>query len=181
MKIYFATGNSDKFQEAKTVLPELEQVKIDLPEIQELDAKAVIAEKLKEALKHNSAGFIVEDTSLYIDGLNGLPGPLVKWFTKAIGNEGVYKMAEASGDPKAQAKTIIGYATDAGDIHFFEGAIHGTIVFPRGETKFGWDPIFQPDGHERTFAEMTPEEKNEISMRRIAFSKLKDFLEINPR
>ena len=61
-------------------------------------------------------------------------------------------------------------------IHFFEGEIKGTIVNPRGKTDFGWDPIFQPNGHKKTFGEMTKEEKNKISHRKVAVEKLKEHL-----
>ena len=62
------------------------------------------------------------------------------------------------------------------EFHFFEGSIKGKIVFPRGKNGFGWDRIFQPSGHNKTFAEMTKEEKFKISMRTVAVNKLKNFL-----
>jgi len=175
--IYFITGNKNKFEEVKAILPEVEQLDIDLPEIQEIDAKEIIKEKLLEALKHKKGEFIVEDTSLYLDCLHGLPGPLIKWFLQTIGNKGLSKIAEKFKNNKAVAKTIIGYAKSQRDIHFFEGVINGKIVSPRGKTNFGWDPIFMPDGYDKTFAEMSREEKNKISMRRNALNKLKKFLQ----
>jgi non-canonical purine NTP pyrophosphatase (RdgB/HAM1 family) len=177
MALYFVTGNKNKFAEAKSVIPDLEQLDIDLPEIQEIDARAIIEAKLLAALEHHQGGFIVEDTSLYFDCLNGLPGPLIKWFLKTIGNEGLFKLVQGFGNANASAKTMIGYAKSPGDIHYFEGVIEGTIVAPRGETNFGWDPVFQPRGHDRTFAEMTREEKNSMSMRKMAFEKLKEFMD----
>jgi len=180
MEIYFVTGNQNKFEEAQSIIPTLQQIEIDLLEIQEMDAKLIIQEKLKEAFKHKQAGFIVEDTSLYLDCLNGLPGPLIKWFLKTIGNEGLAKIANKLGNANATATTLIGYAKDISDIHYFEGSIKGTITSPRTNGSFGWDPIFQPENSTRTFAEMTKEEKNAISMRKIAFTKLKTFIESNP-
>ena len=105
-----------------------------------------------------------------------MPGPLVKWFLKTIGNDGLAGIAEKLGSSRAEAKTIIGYAKNHEEIYFFEGVIKGQIVKPRGESDFGWDPIFLPDGHEKTFAEMGREEKNKISMRREALNKLSEFL-----
>ena len=177
MGLYFITGNKNKFEEAKAILPELEHMDIDLPEIQEIDPKEIIKAKLEEALKHHEGSFIVEDTSLYMDALNGLPGPLIKWFMKTIGNDGLANIAQKLGNPKAQAKTIIGYATDGDNIHFLEGSISGEIVQPQGDTNFGWDPIFKPDGYDITFAEMSKDEKNKISMRKQAVEKLKEFIE----
>jgi inosine triphosphate pyrophosphatase len=174
--IYFITGNKNKLEEVRLVLPNVEQLDIDLPEIQEIDAKEIIKNKLLEALNHAKGEFIVEDTSLYLDCLKGLPGPLIKWFLKTVGNNGLAEIAEKLGDDKAEAKTIIGYAKNHEEIFFFEGAIKGRIIKPKGESNFGWDPIFLPDGYEKTFAEMSREEKNKISMRRNALNKLSEFL-----
>lgn len=176
MSLYFITGNKDKYKEVQAVLPQVEQLDIDLPEIQSLDAHEIIQAKLIEAQKHQTGEFIVEDNSLYLEGIKGLPGPLIKWFLKTVGNDGLYKMAEAFGNFNAEAKVVIGYSNIAGEISFFEGSTKGTIVPARGSEGFGWDPIFQPDGYTKTFAEMNPEEKNEFSMRRIAVNKLKEQL-----
>jgi len=174
MKIIFLTGNQGKLSEATSIIPEIEGMEIDLPEVQEIDAKKIIENKLKEAAKQLEDNLIVEDTSLYLDGLGGLPGPLIKWFMKTIGNEGLVKIANSFSN-KAEARTWIAYLNN-GKVEFFEGVIKGTIVEPRGENGFGWDAIFQPEGYEKTFAEMTMEEKNELSMRKIAFQRLKDYL-----
>lgn len=176
MSLYFITGNRNKFEEVKAILADVEQLDIDLPEIQDIDAKNIVRAKLLEALNHKDGEFIVEDTSLYLDCLQGLPGPLIKWFLKTIGNDGLANLAEKLGGNKAEAKTIIGYAKNKDEIEFFEGVIPGKIVAQTGVSGFGWDPIFQPDGHDKTFAEMTAEEKNGVSMRKIAVEKLKEFL-----
>lgn len=174
--IYFITGNKGKLEEAKSILPEVIALDIDLPEIQEIDAHRVIQAKLEEASKYNDGEFIDEDTSLYFDVLNRLPGPLIKWFMKTLGNDGLYDLVLKMGNNKAVAKTIIGYSDKNGKVEFFEGAIEGEVVEPRGEG-FGWDPIFKPSGFDKTFGEMDSDEKNAISMRKIAFEKLKNYLE----
>ena len=174
--LYFITGSENKFKEAQAIVPEIERVDIDLPEIQEIDAREIIEKKLSMAFTHHQGPFVVEDTSLYFDCLNGLPGPLIKWFMKTIGNEGLFKIVQAFGNSGAVAKTIIGYAKNKDEIFFYEGEVKGKIVAPRGDTNFGWDPIFVPDSYEQTFAEMEPNEKNRVSMRRIAFQKLGDSL-----
>ena len=176
MALYFITGNKNKFQEVKSILGNVKQLNIDLPEIQSIDAKEIIRAKLIEALNHKDGGFIVEDTSLYFDCLKGLPGPLIKWFMKTIGNQGLFDLVDRLGNNSAEAKTIIGYAKNKNKIYFFEGLIRGKIVSMRGDSKFGWDPIFQPEGFSKTFAEMTSEEKNPISMRGKALNELKEFL-----
>ncbi len=174
MKIYFITGNKGKLAEAMSVIPEIEAKDIDLPELQEIDAKKIIEIKLAEAAKNFNYDLIVEDTSLYLEGMNGLPGSLIKWFVKTIGNDGLVKLANTFGN-KAEAKVWIGYL-HLGKVDFFEGSINGKIVEPRGTNGFAWDTIFEVEGTGKTFAEMTAEEKNAISMRRIAFEKLKKFL-----
>lgn len=175
MALYFITGNANKLREAQAVLPEVEQLDIELPEIQDVNAHEIIKAKLGEAQKHHRGRFIVEDTSLYLKGMNGLPGPLIKWFLKTVGNEGIARLAHDFGD-EAEAKTVVGYSDDAGGTEFFEGSVKGRIVEPRGGTNFGWDPVFLPDGFDKTFAEMDAEQKNSISMRRLALNRLKVFL-----
>src|SRR3989344_1886782 len=163
---YFITGNENKFKEVQAMLPKVEQLNIDLIEIQSKDAKEILKHKLQEAQKDHTGEFIVEDTSLYLEGMNGLPGPLIKWFEKTIALQGIADLTKVFGD-KAKAVVLIGYANNT-KIEFFEGVIEGTIVSPRGENGFGWDKIFIPKGYDKTFAEMTKEEKNKISMRKLA-------------
>jgi len=86
-------------------------------------------------------------------------------------------LAEAWKSTRATARTLIGYAEEDGDVHFFEGSISGIVVPPRGTDGFGWDAIFQPDGQSKTFAEMTPEEKSRFSMRKMAVEDLRLYLE----
>jgi non-canonical purine NTP pyrophosphatase (RdgB/HAM1 family) len=174
--LYFLTGNVNKFNEAKTILPEIEQLNIDLPEIQEIDPHKIIREKLITASAHHDGAFVVEDTSLEMECLGGLPGPLIKWFEKTIGIEGLAKLAIQANKIKATARVTLGYKS-SDKISYYEGSLDGTIVKPRGDLDFGWGPIFQPEGHDKTFGGMPREEKNAMSMRRIAFQKLKEHLE----
>ena len=175
MALYFVTGNEEKFREIKQLIPQIEQLDSDLPEIQSLDPEKIIQAKLSEVAKNKKDQFIVEDTSLFINGMHGLPGPLIKWFSKTVENRGLLKMAKDFGDMTAKAKVLIGYG-DAYDIKFFEGIIMGTIVEPKGGEGFGWDSIFMPQGSQKTFAQMSLEEKNEYSMRRKAVKKLMSYL-----
>lgn len=175
-KIYFVTGNKNKFEEASSIIPSLIQKDIDLPEIQSLDVREVIKYKLEVVFKEIGP-CIVEDQSLLFEGLNGLPGPLIKWFLKSIGNEGLVNFSKL-GTGQAQVIALLGLY-DGKEMSYFEGTQKGTIVAPRGENGFGWDPIFQPDGSDKTFGEITSEEKNAISFRKIAFEKLKEYLRVN--
>ncbi len=175
MALYFISGNQGKVNEIKESIPSLENIALDLLEIQSLDPQEIIAGKLKEATRQRKGAFFVEDTSLYLDCLNGFPGPLIKWLLERLGAAGVADLVHHYDDHGATAKTVIGYS-DGRDIHFFTGEVRGTIVLPKGKNAFGWDPIFLPKGYTKTFAEMTLEEKNKISHRRKAVMKLKEFL-----
>ena len=138
------------------------------------DAKEIITAKLKEAQKTCAGEILVEDTSLYFEGLNGLPGPLIKWFMKSIGVEGLFNLVNQIGNNKAKAVSIFGYINQAGDVSFYEGNVDGTIVAPTGSNGFGWDSIFKPTGSSKTFAEMSTKEKSSErnNMRRRALEKL---------
>jgi inosine triphosphate pyrophosphatase len=176
MALYFVTGSKNKFSEIQSFLPQIEQLEINLPEIQELDPHAILSAKLAEARQHHTGEFIVEDTSLYFEGMNGLPGPLIKWFLGALGSEKLAELAQFYGG-KAVAKTLIGYADEKGGVQFFEGEIAGTIVAPRTPVLFGWDEIFVPEGYDQTFGQLGIEKKNEMSMRIQAARKLKEYLD----
>ena len=176
--LYFITGNKGKFNEAKSIIPNIEIIDIDLPEIQEMNAEMIIKDKLFRAKeKYPKKELICEDTSVYINSLGGLPGPLIKWFLESLGDRGISDLVKNSKDNTAIAKTIIGYSGKSGKIKFFEGEINGTIVDPRGLNGFGWDKIFQPYGENKTFGEMNFEEKNEFSMRKKALIKLKEYID----
>ncbi|MFH1511430.1 MAG: non-canonical purine NTP pyrophosphatase [Candidatus Woesearchaeota archaeon] len=171
MTLFFVTCNSNKLLEARMMIPGLEHLALDLPEIQELDLKRVVEAKLIEARKHTQEDIVVEDVSLSLNCLNGLPGPLIKWFLKAIGMQGIFRIAESLNDLNCVATCVVGYCRGK-DNSYFEGFVKGKIVHPRGSSNFGWDPIFVPAGHLKTFAEMSLKEKNMISHRSIAFGKL---------
>lgn len=175
-ELYMVTGNKHKFGEMAKFIPGLKAIDFDLPEIQEIDAKKVVMAKLEAAQAHAKHSYIIDDTSFYLDCLNGLPGPLIKWFQATIGEAGIADLAMKYGNTKATAQTLIGYMDENGKTVFFEGTVHGHVVAPRGDGRFGWDPIFQPEGSDETFAEMTPEEKAKISMRSKAVKKLQHHL-----
>lgn len=171
----FITGNEFKYNEAKKVIPSLKKIDLDLPEIQELDAEVIITEKLSEAAKTHSGSFVVEDISLCFEAWDGLPGPLIKWFLKALGTDGVYKMLEPYQNHLARAVCRVGLM-HKGKVTIFKSEVKGKIVSPRGENGFGWDAIFQPQGLKITFAQMLPEEKAKYNMRVDAFTQLKEHL-----
>lgn len=100
--------------------------------------------KCLEAAKHVKGPVIVEDTCLSFNALNGLPGPYIKWFLEKLGPEGLHKLLAGFEDKTAQAICTFAFAHgENSEVILFQGVTHGTIVFPRGPTDFGWDPIFQ--------------------------------------
>lgn len=167
----FITGNKNKFIEAKQAFFEIEQLDIDLLEIQSLNPKEIIEHKLKEAKKHNYLNFFIEDISLIIDKY-GFPGPLIKWVNQTLGHDfGVYFEGES-----ATILCSIGYCDKNGEEHYFEGITKGTICKARGED-FGFNPIFVPNGYNKTYAELSLEEKGSTNHRAKALKKLKQFIE----
>lgn len=175
-KINFITGNEGKYNEAKKVIPSLEKIDFDLPEIQSLDPKEIISFKLQEAAKTHQGNFIVEDTSLIANSMNKFPGPLVKWVLKSVGNNGLYDMVKSKDDKSAKAVCMVGLMYN-GKLTFFESEVEGEFVEPRGENGFGWDPVFKPNDSSKTFGEMQPEEKEKYNMRVKALLKLQKYLE----
>jgi XTP/dITP diphosphohydrolase len=170
---YFATGNQNKLREVNSILGKnLEHIELDLVEPQAVDVAEVVKDKARDAFEQTGKLVLVEDTSLEFACWNGLPGALVKWFMDSIGNEGILKMMANEDNRVATAKTAVAFF-DGTTAQVFTGEVTGTIPTEiKGTSGFGWDPIFVPDGHTKSFAEMTPEEKNEVSMRRMALNKL---------
>lgn len=172
--IVFVTGSSSKYKEAERILGiELEHCKLNLPETQAILLEEVIQSKALyayEALEHRA--ILVEDTGLFVEAWNGLPGALIKWFMESVGQSGICKMLSTFPNRKARAKTMV--AIHDGELTIFSGEIEGRISdSPQGQKGFGWDRIFIPNGSQKTFAEMTPEEKDKYSMRRMALESLK--------
>lgn len=176
----FITSNEGKFREVSEFFDgkgiALRQVKLDLLEIQETDAAKIIRHKVGEAKKTGLRDFVLEDTSLYIDGMGSLPGPLIKWFEKEIGNKGIYALASKMGDRSASSETVFAYCDQRGKTSYFRGVTRGKIVAPRGARDFGTGPVFKPQGSRRTFAQMSFLEKRPWSMRVKALKKLEAFL-----
>jgi inosine triphosphate pyrophosphatase len=177
----FITGNQGKFKEVAAIIPDISQLALDLDEIQSLDAHTIIEHKLAQAAGTYHEPMFVEDTSLVFHCLGQLPGPLIKFFEDSLTNQQLADLVSRYDDNSATARSTIGYRDENGHCHYFSGEIKGTIVSPRGELNpFGWNNIFQPQGHSQTFAEMTVEAKNAISMRGIAATRLRDFLSHRP-
>ncbi|KAJ2907408.1 acetyl-coenzyme A synthetase 2 [Coemansia aciculifera] len=178
-KLTFVTGNKNKLREMQELLHgivDLHNTPVDLEEIQGSTQEVALA-KCRQAAAIIGGPVITEDVGLGFNAMNGLPGAYIKWFLKELKPAGLYKMLSGFDDKSGFAVCTVAYCE--GPNHepiLFEGIHHGTIVEPRGPPVFGWNPVFQPDGHNETYAEMSDELKNQCSHRFLAVEKLKAFL-----
>jgi XTP/dITP diphosphohydrolase len=175
--LVFVTSNMNKLREARKLLGmQIKNANLELREVQSLSVKEVAGIKAREAYRILKKPVMVEDTGLYIRGFGGFPGALVKWTTNGVGYEGVCRLVDSCRSRDAYAETCVALC-DGKSVKRFVGRIEGSIAMePKGSRNFGWDYIFIPKGSAKTFAEMSVSEKNKVSMRRVAFSKLLHFL-----
>ncbi|XWS22403.1 hypothetical protein CRYUN_Cryun29cG0031000 [Craigia yunnanensis] len=174
--VTFVTGNAKKLEEVKDILGQsipFQSLKLDLPELQG-EPEEISKEKARLAALQVNGPVLVEDTCLCFNALKGLPGIYHKWFLEKIGHEGLNNLLTAYEDKSAYALCAFSFALgpDVEPITFL-GKTPGKIVPARGPNDFGWDPIFQPDGYDQTYAEMPKEEKNKISHRSRALAMVK--------
>ncbi|KAJ1897350.1 acetyl-coenzyme A synthetase 2 [Kickxella alabastrina] len=178
-KLTFVTGNKNKLREMQKLLSgivDLDNRSVDLEEIQGTTQEVAIA-KCRQAAAIINGPVITEDVGLGFNAMKGLPGPYIKWFLKELKPEGLYKMLAGFEDKSGFAVCTIAYCEGPGhEPVLLEGINHGTIVEPRGPDSFGWDPVFMPNGFDKTYAELPSEIKNTCSHRFLAVEKLKVFL-----
>jgi XTP/dITP diphosphohydrolase len=189
--LIFATNNQNKVDEIKNVVGDLYHIvslkeagiDIDIPE-----PHATLEDNAREksqtiySLTHLNC--FSEDTGLETEALNGEPGVKsaryageVKSFDANI--EKLLDALKSKSNRKAQFRTVISLILN-GKEYLFEGICKGQIIsFKKGQSGFGYDPIFVPDGTDKTFGEMTMEEKNIYSHRKKAVAQLLDFLSQN--
>jgi non-canonical purine NTP pyrophosphatase (RdgB/HAM1 family) len=160
------TANPGKLVEARRLAGQaFDSAAVDLPEIQSLDFAEVLRAKAESAWDRLHRPLVVEDAGLELAALNGFPGPLVKWLLTAVGAEGIARTAAALGDLRATARCMLFYKDGDREV-IAEGVTPGTLVLPgRGTHGFGWDPVFLPEGGDRTFAELDGAEKDAVSHR----------------
>ena len=189
MKLCLATNNAHKVEELQALLGEKFQLQTlneigcfdDIPET----ANTFNGNSRQKAMyvwERFQIDCIADDSGLEVDALNGEPGVFsARYAAGEHGNhaKNIEKLLEnlkGIENRVAQFRSVITLLIN-GESHFFEGIIRGKITHERhGEKGFGYDPIFMPEGYDRTFAEMTMEEKNPISHRGLAVAKMIDFL-----
>lgn len=187
-KLVFATNNSHKLQEVSKILGDnLELVNLhdincqeDIPETADtLEGNALL--KALYIKEHYGFDCFADDTGLEVEALNNAPGVYSARYA-GPGHDAQANMRkllremEGKENRKARFRTVIALILD-GEEYLFDGIING-IITPekKGESGFGYDPIFMPDGYTQTFAELGDDIKNTISHRALAVHKLAEFL-----
>ncbi len=193
MKLIFATQNQHKLQEIKLLLPKSIEL-ISLADINFTDDIAETADTLKgNALlkaKYIYERFAIncfaDDSGLEVEVLNGAPGVYSARYAGLQKNDADNNqklLAQLEGKPNRNAcfKTVIALVLN-GKEYTFDGVIEGTILEEmHGTQGFGYDPLFKPNGYNKTFAQISAEEKSKISHRALAVNKLVDFLSANAK
>lgn len=185
-KIVFASNNSHKLSEIRQLNLPFEILSLaetgckeDIPETADtLEGNAL--QKARWVKEHYGYDCFADDTGLEVEALGGEPGVYSARYA-GEGHDSEANMAkllanmEGVKDRRARFRTVIALIKD-GEEHFFEGIVEGHITTARsGADGFGYDPIFMPEGCDKTFAEMTAVEKNAISHRGRAVTELKNF------
>ena len=169
--LFFVSSNNHKYQEAKKILNtfgiNLGFFKSELQEIQSSSLKDIAQQKAKDAFSKLKQPIIIEDDGLFVDSLDGFPGPYSSYIFKTIGNKGIISLVK--NNRKAKFVSIITYC-DKNILQSFDAKIDGTISKSQKGKGWGYDPIFIPKNMKKTFAEI--ENKNELSHR---FKALKKF------
>ena len=188
-RLAFATNNAHKLEEIRAILGNSIEIlsladihcHADIPETADtLEGNA--RQKSRYVYEHYGLDCFADDTGLEVESLGGAPGVHSARYADGQGHDSqanmnkLLKEMEEKNDRKAQFRTIISLI-EKGEERQFEGIVKGQITREkRGESGFGYDPIFQPDGYETTFAELGSDIKNRISHRARAVAALCDYL-----
>ncbi|MBP8966485.1 MAG: non-canonical purine NTP diphosphatase [Paludibacteraceae bacterium] len=187
-KLVFATNNLHKLQEVKAILDGKVQIQSlseigcldEIPETADtLEGNALL--KAKFVYDRFQLDCFADDTGLEIEALGGEPGVFSARYAGLEHDSyknrmKVLRLMEQQTNRKAQFRTVIALILQ-GKEYLFEGKVEGVITRePRGEGGFGYDSIFVPNGYEQTFAELSAEQKNQISHRAHAVKKFADFI-----
>ena len=186
--IVIATNNQHKVEEYRQLIGEQ---KIELRSLADYPAYPGVEEngstfaenasiKALSACKYCDVPAFADDSGLEVEALGGRPGIHSSRYAPTDRERIEKLLGELKGvtDRRARFVCVIAIAVNGEVIETFEGEVRGRIIDePRGANGFGYDPIFVPDGSDRTFAELTQEEKNRISHRANAFRKAAEFVE----
>ena len=185
-KIVFATNNAHKLEEVAAILGENYEVlslreigcEADIPETADTFAGNAL-QKAHYVKEHFGYDCFADDSGLEVDALDGAPGVYSARYSGGGSEENMTKLLHnltGKSERGAQFRTVIALLI-GDDTRLFEGIVRGSIIEERrGVGGFGYDPIFVPEGYDKTFAELGSEVKNRISHRAQAVEKLADYL-----
>ena len=185
-KIVFATNNAHKLEEVAAILGENYEVlslreigcEADIPETADTFAGNAL-QKAHYVKEHFGYDCFADDSGLEVDALDGAPGVYSARYSGGGSEENMTKLLHnltGKSERGAQFRTVIALLIGE-DTRLFEGIVRGAIIEERrGEGGFGYDPIFVPEGYDKTFAELGSEVKNRISHRAQAVEKLAEYL-----
>lgn len=184
---FFVTSNIHKFYEARLVLSGYKiataLLRLKTPEIQDDEIENIAKASAVEAAKECNLPIIVEDAGLFIEVLGGFPGPYSKYVYRTLGTKGLLKLMEDVDAREAYFRSVIAFCDPKKQLLSFHGEVKGRISKKeRGNLGFGFDPIFESLNN-KTFAEMSIEEKNKCSHRAEALRKFAEWYvsNYNPR
>ncbi|MCX6778534.1 MAG: RdgB/HAM1 family non-canonical purine NTP pyrophosphatase [Candidatus Micrarchaeota archaeon] len=174
-KLLFVTSNGRKFSEAESILKEygviIEHRVARIGEVRAEDCETVARHAAEEAFSRFGKPLFVEDSGLFITSLGGFPGPYSAWVKSKLGNAGVLRLMKGVRDRRAVFVGAVAFR-DGKRAKLFVGKCPGRIAEKETDQGgFGFDPIFIPEGHSKTFAQ-APELKETLSHRALALRKL---------
>ena len=180
--VFFATGNTHKFNEARCVLAEynvaVALLRVKALEIQDDNIENIAKTSVMEAVERCRLPIFVEDAGLFVDALNGFPGPYSSHVYRTIGTRGILKLLKEVEKRNTCFRSVVAFCNPKESPKCFQGEVKGEISQEeRGDNGFGFDPIFMPsDSPDKTFAEMAIDEKNDYSHRAQALRKFAKWL-----
>jgi len=177
----FVTTNDGKWREVSALLAKrgiaVERINTKVLEVQSDDLAEIARISALDAYRSFGGELFVEDAGLFVEALNGFPGPYSSYVYRTIGVRGLLRLMEGVERRAAAFRSAVAYVDREGRVSVFVGEVRGFIATePRGTGGFGFDPVFVPLGSERTFAEMDVEEKNRYSHRAKAVRELVEHL-----
>ena len=176
-ELFFVSSNTHKFTEAQRILSNLgldiSLFKTTLEEIQSNSLSEIATRKALDAYSKVQKPVIIEDDGLFIDSLNGFPGPYSSYTYDTIGNKGIMSLLEKIESRNAKFVAIIAYCNGVDDVKLFESSIPGKISSIIEQGGWGYDPIFIPDGESKTYANVS--DKDKFSHRSAALKKFSDW------
>ena len=176
-ELFFASSNEHKFEEAQRILSnsgvKIKLFKTTLEEIQSNSLSEIAKRKAIDAFTKIQKPVIIEDDGLFINSLNGFPGPYSSYVYETIGNKGLVRLLENTELRDAKFVAIIAYCNGVDDVQLFESSIPGKISSIIEKGGWGYDPIFIPDGESKTYANVP--NKDKLSHRSASLQKFSDW------